>query len=85
MFDLKENTTEKLYQFIIKNNLQDIVTHHVNTYNDIADFDYFEDMKFHSFETLFIWHATPEKADYWMSVELEFEKYVKDNKFKFLK
>lgn len=84
MFDLILNTTPKLYQFIIENNLQ----FKVNNNMILCPFNQIHDgILYSSFYQMFTWYRTPEGFDYWVDRLVELNQYNPQNvsNFKFLK
>lgn len=79
MFDLEKNTTPKLYQYIIQNNLQDRTIQCILNFYDHIDL--IIPTPFYTFAQMFEWEDTPEGHDFWRQHDSNFNQ----NKFKFLK
>lgn len=84
MFNLKENTTPKLYQYIVINNLQDMVIE--NIMNDLGEQNKVCSTEFKNLAQMFRWSTTPEGSRFWSNHNDRFEDSINPfRKFKFLK
>lgn len=85
MFDLKRNTTDTLYDFIILNDLKDKIE--INVQNDKLKDIRHGDRKHDNFSLLFYWSETIEGHMFWNYYNNRFKIYQTQRleQFKFLK